>query len=163
MTRSRPDSSTKALTTTAARKPEARRAAFHALELMRGRGLSLTEAARRAGTTPASVVAHVRPALAKRDRKWIALPADRLHRSMVLLTEGGVEQQVAVRGSRVASLIGGHWSAIGHYLDTGDATRLERFRGTRAAGYLLEADLDAIDLWQRRGDLNVEDIYSLTS
>ena len=140
----------------------ANRAAFHALELMR-EGLTLSKAARHAGTTPASVKRHVGPALQRRGRLWVARPADRLLRVMQVLTEGGVEHEVATRGSRVASLIGAHWSAIGHYLDTGDASRLQTFRGKRAAGHVLETDPDAIDAWERRGELHVEDVYSLTS
>jgi len=138
------------------------RAAFHALELMR-EGHSLSAAARRAGTTPAVVRSYVNPALGRKGTRWVARPADRLLRPMHVLTEGGIEHEVVVRGSRVASLIGAHWSAIGHYLDTGDASRLSHFRGKRVAGYALETDPDVIDIWERRGELQVEDIYSLTS
>jgi hypothetical protein len=140
---------------------DAWRAAFHALNMMRD-GLSLAAAARRAGTTPAIVRSYVGPALVRKGRRWVARPADRLLRPMQILAEGGIEYEVVVRGSRAASLIGGHWSAIGYYLDTGDASRLAHFRGKRVAGRTLETDPDVIDIWDRRGELQVEDIYSLT-
>lgn len=141
---------------------EANRAAFHALELMRA-GQPLSRAARRAGTTPAAVLRHVGPALERRGGRWVARPGDRLLRVMKVLGEDGVEHEVAVRGSRAASLVGEHWSAIGHYLETGDESRLRRLEGKRVAGITLETDPDAIDRWERRGELQVEDIYSLTS
>jgi hypothetical protein len=145
------------------REQEEWRAAFHALDLMRTSNQSLTSAARRAGTTPEIVRNYVGPALSRQGSRWVARPADRILRVMTVLAEGGVEYEVAVGGSRVASVIGRHWSAIGHHLATGDAARLSEFRGKRVAGYALETDPDAIEMWQRRGELDVEDIYSLTS
>ena len=130
---------------------------------MRHDGLSLTAAARKAGTTSHVVRGYVGPALERRGRRWVARPADRLLRLMRVLSEGGVEHEVATRGSRVASLVGAHWSAIGLYLDTGDASGLAKFQGKRVAGRVLEADPDAIDAWERRGELQVEEIYALTS
>lgn len=147
---------------TVARRDEERRAAFHALELMRRYGWPRTRAAREAGISVAALMRHVGSALHKQGSRWVAKPADRLTRAMHVLTEGGVEHDVVVRGSRVASVIGGHWSAIGHYLGTGEASRLAGFRGKRVAGYTLETEPVAIVLWAHRGELDVEDIYSLT-
>jgi hypothetical protein len=140
---------------------EANRAAFHALALMRD-GRSRAEAVRRAGTTPAAMMRHVGPALQKRGRRWIAMPADRLLRVMQVLGEDG-PAEVSIRGSRVASLISSHWAAIDHYLLTDDAEPLRALSGKRAGGVVLETDPDRIDAWDRRGELAIEDIYSLTS
>jgi hypothetical protein len=142
---------------------ETRRAALDALNRMREEGLSLSKAARRAGTTPGAVVRHAGSALDHTGARYHALPADRLLRVMTVLGEGGVEHEVVVRGSRVASLVGEHWSAIGHYLKTGDDSRLRQLKGKRVAGIKLETDPDAIDLWERRGELEIEDIYELTT
>jgi hypothetical protein len=144
------------------RELETRRAAFHALDLMR-KGVPLAKAARLAGTTSAAVVSHVGQALERKGGRWVARPADRLLRVMQVLAVGGVEHRVVVRGSRIASLVGGHWWAIRHYLETGDTSRLDRFRGTRVLGYELETDLDVIDAWAPRGGVDVEKYYSLLS
>ncbi len=140
---------------------EGRRRALEGLAYMRREGLTLTEAAKRAGTTPAAMLRHAGPALDRDGGGYRARPGDRLLRVMSVLGQGGVEHQVPVRGSRRASLIGAHWSAIGHYLRSGDDRRLRRFQGKRVAGIWLETDPDAIDEWARRGELEVEDIYEL--
>jgi hypothetical protein len=144
------------------REREANRASFRALDLMRD-GLPFAQAVRRAGTTPAAVIRHVGPALQKRGGRWVARPTDRLLRVMAVLGEEGVQHEVTIRGSKVASLVGQHWSAINHYLNTGDDRRLRALRGKRVAGIVLETDPDAIDVWERRGELTVDDIYSLVS
>jgi len=145
------------------REREANRAAFRALELMRSKGYSRAAAARKAGIRPETVQRYVGPALERRGRSWVARPADRLLRLMEVLGEGGVEHEVPIRGSRVAALVGAHWSAIGHYLESGDASRLMKLQGKRVAGRVLETDPDAIDAWERRGELQIEEIYSLLS
>jgi hypothetical protein len=140
---------------------ESRRRALDALSNMRREGLSLTEAARRAGTTPAAVLRHAGPALEFERGRYRARSADRLLRVMRVLGEGGVEHDVEVRGSRAASLVGEHWSAIGYYLRSGDDSRLRRLEGKKVAGITLEADVDVVDEWERRGELEVETIYEL--
>jgi hypothetical protein len=142
---------------------EARRRALDALTYMR-EGLSLSHAARRAGTTPAAVLRHAGRALDERvGGRYRARPADRLLRVMVVLGEGGVEHEVEVRGSRAASLVGEHWSAVGHYLRTGDESRLRRLAGRKVAGIPLEADADAIEEWARRGELEIDDVYEVAA
>jgi hypothetical protein len=142
---------------------EARRAALDALTYMRNDGLSLTRAAHRAGATPAAVLRHAGSVLELEGGRYRAQPGDRLLRVMTVLGLDGVEHEVTVRGSRQASHVGEHWSAIDHYRQTGDTSRLERLRGRRVGGITLETDPDVIDWWHRRGELQVEDIYSLTS
>lgn len=142
---------------------EARRRALDALTHMRGDGMSLTRAAERAGTTPAAVLRHADAALERRSGRYVARPGDRLLRPMVVLGERGVEHEVEIRGSRVASLVGEHWSAIGHYLRTGDESRLARLRGRSVAGIRLETDAEAVEAWARRGELEIEDVYELAA
>jgi hypothetical protein len=142
---------------------EARRAAFDALALMRRESVSLRVAAARAGTTQAAVLRHVGPALELERGRYHARPADRLLRVMSVLGPDGVVHEVEVRGSRAASLISAHWAAIGSYLQTGDEAALQALEGKRVAGISLETDPDAIEEWQRRGVLELEDIYDLTS
>ena len=142
---------------------EARRKALEALTYMRNEGLSLREAAGRAGTTPASVLRHTGSALKREGGRYTARRGDRLLRVMAVLGEDGVEHQVEIRSARQASIVGEHWAAVGYYLRTGDDSRLRRFRGKSVAGIPLETDPDAIDEWERLGELEVDDIYELSS
>jgi hypothetical protein len=142
---------------------EARRRALEALTLMRSEGLSLTHASRRAGTTPAAVLRHGSPALARTRGSYAVTRGDRVLRVMTVLGVAGVEHQVEVRGSRRASLVGEHWSAIDHYLTTGDESRLRRLQGRRVAGIALETDTETIEEWARRGELEIDDVYELTT
>ncbi len=142
---------------------EARRAALDALSLMRREGLSLRHAAERAGTTEAAVLRHARPALELEHGRYRPRAGDRLLRVMTVLGPDGVQHEVEVRGSHAASLVGEHWSAIGHYLETGDAGRLEALEGKNVAGIPLETDPYVVEEWERRGELEIDDIYDLTS
>ncbi len=135
---------------------EALRAALDALTYMRGERLSLRQAAERAGTTPAAVLRHAGSALGREHGRYVARPADRLLRVMTVLGPQGVKHEVAVRGSRVASLLGEHWSAVQQYVRTGDEGPLRRLDGRTVAGIPLETDPDAIEEWARRGELDVD-------
>jgi hypothetical protein len=142
---------------------KARRAALGALAYVRREGLSLSEAAERAGTTTAAVIRHAGPALEQEHGRYSATRADRLLRVMTVHGTGGVQHEVEARGSRSASLVGEHWSAIGHYLNTGDDSRVPALVGETVTGIPLETDPDLIDEWERRGELEIDDIYHLTS
>jgi hypothetical protein len=141
---------------------EARRAALEAVALMRREGLSLSEAADQAGTTTAAVLRHAGPALEQEQGRYRARRGDRLLRVMVVLGSDGVTHEVEVRGSRAASLVSEHWAALQHYLHTGDDSRLQALEGKTVAGIPLETDPDRIDEWERRGELEIDDIYDLT-
>jgi hypothetical protein len=142
---------------------EARDRALEAVVLMRREGLTLTSATIRAGTTPNTVLKYARTALTRRpDGLYGAKPADPLFRRMRILSLEGVIS-VDIRGSRVAALAGEHASAIHHFLATGDDRRLRPLAGKRVAGVPLETDPDAIEAWGRRGVLDFEDIYDLTT
>jgi hypothetical protein len=137
----------------------ARRQALEALGLMRRDGLSLRRAAARAETTPAAVIRHAGPALARTPGgRYRAAPADHLFRPLLVLTTSGLVE-LDISDSAVASVIGSHWSAIGRFLETGDATRLGPFRGRRIGRFVLETDPALIEELGRRGELSFEDIY----
>jgi len=80
---------------------------------------------------------------------------------MRVLTIGGVEF-VDVRDPVERSTVGGYWNAVRHYLSTGDDSRLWGFEGESIGGRRLETDLDAIEEWARRGELDFEEIYERT-
>jgi hypothetical protein len=137
---------------------QARSRALNAVAQMRGRGMSLSEAARHAGTTPATVRRYVEPALTSRGNRVVATGGDRLYRRMVVLTPQG-RQEVDLRGSRVASLVARHHDAVRSYIRTGDITPLAWFRGKKVGGVEFATDPKDLETAAIRGDLDVDDIY----
>jgi hypothetical protein len=137
---------------------QARSRALNAVAQMRASGMSLTEAARHAGTTPATVHRYVAPALTSRGNRVVATGGDRLYRRMTVLTPQG-RQEVDLRGSRVASLVGRHHDAVRRYIRTGDPRPLAWFAGKRVGGVELASDPKDIETAAIRGDLDVDDIY----
>jgi hypothetical protein len=141
---------------------EARRAAFEALALMRREPMSLREGAKQSDVSVDAVLRHAGPALVKESGRFRARPADRLLRVMAVFGVDGVVHMVEVRGSRAAGLVSRHWAAIYHYFLTGDDSELRELEGSGVAGIALQTDLDAIDEWLTRGELELEEIYDLT-
>jgi hypothetical protein len=147
-------------------RPSARMArdrALDALSRMRRQRLSLSSAARAAGTTPANVLRHAGAAIRKSShRTYIASSSDMLFRRMRMITNDGT-QVVDVKNSRDASLIAQHFDAVGHFLDTGDDSRLKPFRGrsVKAGGksYKFLTDLDDLERLGRAGEFSFESIY----
>jgi hypothetical protein len=140
------------------RERETRHRAFDAIHEMRRGEISLSEAARRAGTTPLSVHRYAGDLLTREGSSYRATASDRSYQRMaVLSTEGLVD--VDTRGSRVRSMVGRHWNAIGRFAGTGDVRVLEPFRGKRVGGVELASDVDTVEEYLRRGEINVDDIY----
>jgi transposase-like protein len=144
--------------------PLARERALEALQLMRSEGLSLTAAARKAGTTPATVRKHVRNALRRtQGGRYLATPSDRLVRHLWLLTPKGVVE-VAVRGSRQAELVASYMAAVDWYLRRGDASRLAAFRGKGIRSgdrfFPFLTDTAALDKLARAGEVSFERLYT---
>jgi hypothetical protein len=123
-------------------------------------GADIAELAAREGITVDAVRWWTVGAVRRKGGKLTVAAGDRLFRPMYVYSAGRVEQ-VDVRGSKVASQIGGYHSAIQHYLNTGDSSRLARFRGVMVAGVELETDLDVIDELARRGGFTFESIYRM--
>jgi hypothetical protein len=130
---------------------------------MRHEGLPLDEAARAAGTTPATVIKYAGGALqGTGGGKVIARSSDSLYRRIRVLVKGIGPEDVDIVGSRDASIVARHWNAVKHFLATGETERLTRFRRVSVAGRRLETDPAAVENWARRGELDFEDIYELT-
>lgn len=142
------------------RQQEARQRAAHAVSLQRAtRGLSLGQAARRAGTTPGTVLRYFGPYYQRERGRYRVLAADREPFLMTIISvEEGAATRV-VRGSRRRALVGAHAQAIDQALRSGDDTALQRFRGKRVAGLTLLTDLDELTHQQRRGQLDFLEIY----
>lgn len=138
---------------------EADRRALDALSHMR-QGDPLVKAAKKAGTTPNTVIKYAGSALEKRsDGRWAAKKSDRLYRPPmnVLTTEG--MQFLSPGGKREASLISNYMNDIGRFLATGDKSRLKKYKGKKVAGFILETDPDIIEAAAHKGELDFEDIY----
>ncbi|MBA2469158.1 MAG: hypothetical protein H0V37_07105 [Chloroflexia bacterium] len=148
-------------------RPAERRArdrALDALQMMRREGLSLTRAAKRAGTTPNAVRRHAGRALEQTGSGgYRAKSYDRMVREMRFLTREGVIV-LPVRDSRSASKIAHYMGAVDHYLRTGDDARLRRFRGKgvwvdkRFRPFI--TDLDLLDRLANAGEVSFEELYA---
>jgi hypothetical protein len=135
----------------------------HVISRIRDRQ-SLRRASKEFGIAPIVVVERGRPALRKKNGRWVATKTDRLLRVLNILKAGG-KREIATRDSRQASLVGGHWAAVQRYLQTGDDSALQRFKNkkiTDANGkrHLLLTDLDELDRLGRVGVLRFESMYA---
>ncbi|MGA2805693.1 MAG: hypothetical protein ABSF89_15120 [Acidimicrobiales bacterium] len=137
------------------REREARSRVHEALSIARQHPhRSLSWASRQAGTTVDAVARHAPNAIERQPSgRYRVKPADREVRVMPVISGGVVYPRVAIRGSRQASLVGEHLSAIATYLGTGDGKPLRRLAGKSVTGTLpdgrsyrfeLETNLDEI-------------------
>lgn len=125
------------------------------------RSMPLAKAARQNATTVPTVRRYGGSALT-RDRygKLIPRRANRLYAEVGIVTPEG-RRFVGVAGSRARSLAAQHANAVKHYLRTGDATRLGRFRGKRVGGVELVTDLALIERLGNRGLVGDDQFYRL--
>ena len=135
----------------------------HVISRMRDR-VSLAKASEEFGIAPSIVVEFGRPALRKRNARYVATKTDHLLRVITTLGVMG-KTEIATRDSRQASLVGGHWAGVQRYLQTGDDSALLRFKGkkvTDTAGkrHLLLTDLKEVDRQAAAGVLSFESMYA---
>lgn len=160
------------------RQQAARSRALQAVgDLRSGRARSLSEAARRRGTTVGTIRRYTPSAVTKRrgSRQWRARPGDTYGDVLSVFTVDGV-RILRVRGSRQRSTVGQHWAAVNAYRESGHDSDLARFRGVSITGTVVEpgakddghglqADLmtdpDDVDLIDGRGELDDVDVYAL--
>ncbi len=150
------------------RQAEARERALAALVLMRRQKLSLSAAAKAEHTNPRTVKRFVGSALRQEDPRGRYKPTahDRIPRELRIPTPEGV-QTVVVRDSRQASKLAEYWAAVHRYLETGDASAVQKFHGesiTDANGRQvpLLTDLDELDRLGNAGVLSFESLYAGT-
>ena len=145
------------------REKDLRDKSLKVLSQMRRKGQSLTRASREIGISPKTVKQHAR-AFKKVNGRWKAKRYDRIERRMAI-NENGREVWVTVKDSRHASLIGRYQSAIREFLQTGDASVLEPFKGKRVRDadgkwHTLETDPKAIyEIQEMREDEEFYTIY----
>ncbi len=150
------------------REAQARERALATLARMRREKSSLSAAAKAEHTNPRTVKRYVGSALRREDprRQYRATAYDRITRELRIPTPEGV-QTVVVRDSRQATKLAEYWVAVHRYLETGDASALQKFRGkhiTDASGRQvpLLTDLDELDGLGNAGVLSFESLYART-
>jgi hypothetical protein len=127
-------------------------------------GIPLRRASKEFGITPGTVLKRAASVLRKRNGRYVATKTDRLLRVLSILKTKG-KQEIATRDSRQASLIGGYWAALQHYLQTGDDSALLKFKKIRivdASGkrHRLLTDLAELNRQASAGVLSFESMYA---
>jgi hypothetical protein len=123
--------------------------ALRVVAKMRAERTSLKKVAAEVGIRPETVKRWAGSALEKRNGRFAAKKTDHLLRVLKIPSADGV-REVAVRGSKRANLLGEYWAALQRYMETGDAARLEKFRGRS----IKDADGNEILLLTDRAELN---------
>ena len=137
----------------------------HALTSMRTEGASLKQAAREFHLDPRTVMRHGASGLRRgAGGRYAARASDRVPRAMAIPTPNGVAE-IAIRGSREASKLGTYWTAVQHFLDTGDESALHPFRGVSvidASGQAIPliTNSDELERLGFAGVLSFESIYA---
>ena len=132
---------------------------------MRTEKVSLTQASRDSKISPRSVLRWGGPAIRKqKNGKYAAKPRDNLLRILRIPTQEGA-RDIALRGSPQASVLGEYWNAVHRYLETGDASQLEKFRGKHikdadGASIPLITDTATLNLLGSAGVLSFESLYA---
>lgn len=142
----------------------AQRRALKALTLMR-KGVSRQKAAAKAKTSPRTIQKYAGDVVRVKDGHYKAKPSDTKSRRMKVLTDQGL-MVAEVRGSRSAGRLSKYWSAVDHFLRTGDQSRLQPFVGQRlrVKGQYVEFITDPRTLMRQGhvGEVRFEDLYEST-
>jgi hypothetical protein len=127
-------------------------------------GQSLRKASKEFGLAASTVVELGRPALRKKNGRYVATKTDRLLRVVSVLKAKG-RMEIATRDSRQASLIGSHWAAVQRYLQTGDDSALLKFKKTKVIDasskrHVLLTNLGELNRQASAGVLSFESMYA---
>ncbi len=149
------------------REAQARERALATLALMRRERLALTTAAKAERVDPRTVQRYVGSALRQKGPRERYRPTahDRIPRTLHVITPQGT-LPVTVRDSRTASRIAEYMNAVRTYVNTGDTSAPNRFKGKtfRAGGktYTLVTDPGTLDRLADAGVLAFEQLYRST-
>lgn len=142
----------------------------HVISQMRANRVSLTQAAIEVSIDPRAVARLGKSALRKRKNgQYVAKRTDTLLRILTIPTSDGL-REVVTRDSRQAAQLGKYWSAVQKYLQTGNASQLEKFARRRktirdASGKKIRLILDiaVLDELGSAGALSFESFYAQTA
>lgn len=125
---------------------------------------SKSKASREFGLNPKVVQARAGSALRKtKNGRYVARPSDKLLRVLVIPSPQGL-QEIAVRGSDVASKIAEYSDAVQKYIRTGDSSRLKKFKRLKLTDekgqrIKLLTDLKELDKLGSAGVISFESLY----
>jgi hypothetical protein len=134
---------------------------------MRTDKVSLAQASRDVGIGPRTVKRWGSAALRKgQSGRYVAKASDSLLRLMIILTPEG-PREIAVRGSKQATLLAEYWNALDRYVATGDAVPLKTFQGkhikdANGGDIPFLTDLPTVNRLASAGVLSFESIYART-
>jgi hypothetical protein len=140
----------------------------HVVSKMRSDRISLTAASREFGLDRQTVLRLARSALRKQSNgRYVAKANDKLIRLLIIPTPKGL-QEIAVRDSRDATQLAEYWVAVQRYLQTGDESGLQKFKGKRikdASGKSIRllTDTQELDRLGNAGVLSFESLYARAS
>jgi hypothetical protein len=140
----------------------------HVIAKMRADGFSLRQASQEFDVDPRTVLRWGGHALRKSPTgRFSAKASDRLLRVLAYPTREGLEE-IAVRDSREASQLAKYWDALQKYLQTGDASALQKFWGVQikdASGRPrpLLTNLQELNRLASAGVLSFESLYARAS
>jgi hypothetical protein len=145
---------------------EAQQRAVHAIDLMTRDHLSLTRAAKRAGTTPNAILRYTKPALTQgAGGRYAVHRPSAVYRAPIRFNTPDGHTYLPVRNRRVRAQISDYHRAVKHYFDspTGDDGPLRRFRGKSVTvdgvTYPYITDLDTLERLYHAGEIAFEDLY----
>jgi hypothetical protein len=149
---------------TTAFQPDRQRRILDAIALKRRQpNISMTEAARRSGTTLKTIRRWAGTALETRDGRLTVRATDRIARDLRFLTEKG-QIVVRVTNSRDATRVARYNNAVRRFLLHGDVGELRRFHGktlrVRGAQHAFVTDPRILNRLARAGEVHFLDIYA---
>lgn len=130
------------------REKSAREKSLEVLSEVRRNKKSLSKTSKDKGISLKSVLKNTN-AFKKIGNLWMPKTYDRISRVMKINTDGKMIS-IEVNDSRTASLIGRYHNAVKKYLETGDTSELDKFKGKTVKDangntYVLETDTEALD------------------
>jgi len=165
--RVRPRSPRRTRRSTTTKRRNTQRGVANAIRLMRRQRVSLAKAARTAGVNPRTVRRLAGSALHKDPRgRYVVRRRDRVVRVVYIPTADGI-QEVSLKGSDQASVVGDYWNAVHAHVAKGESAGLGRFEGvtltsTDGTRFVLLTDLTVLDRLANAGVLSFESIYART-
>lgn len=67
--------------------------------------------------------------------------------------------QVEANDPETKSLIAHYWNAVGHFIRTGDTSRLDRYRDRSHLGYPFETDPEVVEDFWLSTDFDFQELY----